>query len=103
MSAAWATILALAIGTAAIKAAGPVLVGGRELPREVERVIALFAPALLAALIVVETFGGVGRTLVIDARAAGLAAAALIITTTNSLVGSIVGAAAATALVRLLG
>jgi branched-subunit amino acid transport protein len=102
MSAAWTTIIALTIGTAAIKAAGPVLVGGRELPRRFERVVALFAPALLAALIVVETFGGPGRTLVIDARAAGLAAAAVVLATTNSLVGSIVGAATVTALVRLI-
>jgi len=102
VSATWTTILALTVGTVAIKAAGPVLVGGRELPQRVERVIALFAPALLSALIVVETFGGVGRTLVIDARAAGLAAAAVVLVTTDSLVGAIVCSAAATALVRLI-
>jgi branched-subunit amino acid transport protein len=103
MSAAWTTIVALTVGTAAIKAAGPALVGGRDLPPRIARVIALFAPALLAALIVVETFGTVGgRGLTIDARAAGLAVAAAVLVTTESLVGAIVGAAAATALVRLL-
>jgi hypothetical protein len=66
------------------------------------RVIALFAPALLAALIVVETFGGIGRTLVVDARAAGLAVAAVVLVTTESLIGAVVGSAAATALLRLV-
>ena len=102
MSAAWTTIIALTIGTAAIKASGPAAVGGRELPPRATRVIALLAPALLAALIVVETFGGTGRTLVIDARAAGMALAAVVLFTTDSLVGTIVAAAAGTALVRLI-
>jgi len=102
LSAVWTTIVALTIGTAAIKGAGPAFVGGRELPPRIARVIALFAPALLAALIVVETFGTVGRALTIDARAAGLAVAGAILLRTESLVGAIVGAAAATALVRLV-
>ena len=102
MNAAWATILVLTIVTAAIKAAGPVAVGGRDMPPAVMRVIALFAPALLSALIVVETFGAGGRSLTIDARAAGLAVAAAILGTTNSLIGAVVGSAVATALVRLI-
>ena len=64
--------------------------------------IALFAPALLAALIVTETFGGPGRTLVLDARAAGLAAAATVLLTTRSLIGGVVAAAVATSLLRLV-
>jgi hypothetical protein len=40
------------------------------------RVIPLLAPALLAALVVTETGGGSGRSLVIDARVGGLLAAA---------------------------
>lgn len=89
--------------TFAIKGAGPALVGGRELPVPVLRVIAFLAPALLAALIVVETFSGGDKTLTVDARAAGLAVAAVILSTTESLVGAVVGAAGATALVRLIG
>jgi branched-subunit amino acid transport protein len=95
-------IVVLALGTAAIKAAGPAFVGGRELRPGLLRVISLFAPALLAALIVVETFGGSGRSLVLDARAAGLAAAALVLMTTESLIGAVVSAAGVTALLRLL-
>jgi uncharacterized membrane protein len=69
------TILALAVITFAIKAAGPVLLGGRELPPRVMAVITLLAPALLAGLVMVETFSE-GDEIVLDPRAAGLAAAA---------------------------
>ena len=102
MSAAATTIVVLAVASAAIKAAGPAFVGGRELPVALMRVIALLAPALLAALIVVETFSAGGKSLTIDARAAGLAVAALVLTTTESLVGAVVASAAATALLRLI-
>ena len=102
MSEVWVTIGVLAIATAAIKAAGPALVGDRDLPPPVSRVISLFAPALLAALIVTETFGGPHRTLVLDARAAGLAAAAAVLLTTRSLIGGVVAAAVATSLLRLV-
>jgi branched-subunit amino acid transport protein len=102
VSAAWITIVVLALATITIKGAGPALVGGRDLPRPVMRVIALFAPALLSALIVVETFGGKGRSLTVDARAVGLAVAAAVLVTTESLIGAVIGSAAATALVRLI-
>jgi branched-subunit amino acid transport protein len=102
VSAAWTTIIALTVATAAIKGAGPAVVGGRDLPPGVMRVISMFAPALLAALIMVETFGGTGRSLTIDARAAGLAVAAVILVTTESLIGAVVCSAAATALLRLI-
>ena len=77
MSAAWITIGALALATAAIKAAGPVALGGRPLPPRVTAVVVLLAPAILAALVVTETFAS-GRSLAIDERAAGLIAAASI-------------------------
>lgn len=102
MSDAWATIVTLSVATAAIKAAGPALVGGRDLPPAIVRVIALFAPALLAALIVTETFGGPGPSITLDARAAGLAAAAGVMHATRSMVGAVVAAAAATAALRLV-
>jgi branched-subunit amino acid transport protein len=72
----WITIAGLVVITAAIKAAGPVLVGGRELPRPAYAVIGLLAPALLTALILTDTFAD-GQDLTVDARAAGLACAAL--------------------------
>jgi branched-subunit amino acid transport protein len=102
MSAAWVTIVVLIVTTVAFRAAGPAAVGGRDLPTAVLRVIALLAPALLAALIMTETFSVNGRSLVLDARAAGLAVAAAVLLTTESLVGAVLGAAGATALVRLI-
>jgi branched-subunit amino acid transport protein len=72
----WAAILALAAGTYAMKAAGPVVLGGRPLPARLEGVVALLPAAVFAALVVVETFARDGG-LVLDARAAGVGAAAV--------------------------
>jgi branched-subunit amino acid transport protein len=74
MSDVWITIVGLVVTTVLIKAAGPVLVGGRQLPRPALAVIALLAPALLTALILTDTFAR-DQELVVDARAAGLACA----------------------------
>ena len=99
MSASWTTIAGLAVATAAIKGAGPVALGGRDLPPWALRLISLLAPALLAALVVVETFGK-HKDLVLDARAAGLAAAAVALAARLSVVWAVGAAAAAAALVR---
>jgi branched-subunit amino acid transport protein len=101
MTEVWTTIAVLAVVGAAIKATGPVLVGGRELPGWADGVIALLAPAILTALVLVDTFGS-GRSLVIDARAAGLAAAIVAIALRAPLLVVVVGAAAVTAAVRAL-
>lgn len=53
----WPAIVAVAIGSFAVKAAGPALLGDRELPPWSRGVIALLAPAMLAALVVVEVLG----------------------------------------------
>jgi hypothetical protein len=102
MTAVWTTIGLLAVVGAAIKSVGPVLVGGRELPGWALRIIALLAPALLAALVVVDTFAE-GKSLVIDARAAGFAAASLGVAVRAPMILVVVGAAVATALVRAVG
>ncbi len=72
----WVVLVAVALASAALKAVGPVLVGGRELPPRAIAVVALLAPALLAALVVSETFGE-DRHLVLDERAVGVAVAAI--------------------------
>ena len=100
MSAAWLTIAALAVASLAIKAAAPVLLGGRSLPDPLTAVIALLAPALLGALVLVETVGGPGHEVTVDARLAGLAAAAGVLAARRSLIVAVVAAAAVTALVR---
>jgi branched-subunit amino acid transport protein len=70
----WIATGVLTVVCFGIKAAGPVALGGRELPRWAERLIVLLPAALLSALVVVQTFAD-GKALVLDARAAGLAAA----------------------------
>jgi branched-subunit amino acid transport protein len=99
MTSVWTTIGVLAVVGAAIKATGPVLVGGRELPARAVGIIALLAPALLTALVLVDTFGS-DRALVIDARAGGMAAAALAIALRAPLLIVVVVAAAVTAAAR---
>jgi branched chain amino acid efflux pump len=76
MTTAWVAILLLTAGTVAIKALGPVALGGRELPESMTGVVARLAPSLLAALVVVDTFGGEERTIAVDESAIGLLAAA---------------------------
>jgi hypothetical protein len=99
MTALWVTIIAVALASAAIKAAGPVLVGGRELPPRAISVIALLAPALLAALVVTETFGEDGH-LVLDERAIGVAVAGVALALRAPVLLAVALAALTTALVR---
>jgi branched-subunit amino acid transport protein len=75
----WVLVAWLVATTAAIRAAGPVVLGGRELPARAMAVIALLAPALLAALVVTETFGGDGSELTLDERALGVAGAGTVL------------------------
>ncbi len=72
----WWVILVLAAGAYGFKAAGLVLLGGRALPGRLVHCVALLPAALLCALIVVGTFA-VDRSLVLDARAAGVGVAAV--------------------------
>lgn len=98
----WALIAGLAITTFVIRAIGPVALGGRDLPGVLARVVPLLAPAIIAALIAVDTFGGTGESLTIDARAAGLCAAALALLLRAPILVVVACAAATTAIVRLL-
>jgi branched-subunit amino acid transport protein len=98
----WITIAALAVATAAIKAAGPVFLGGRELPPRATAVIGVLPAALLAALVVTETFGDAAGGIQLDARAAGLLAAGVAVALRASLVVVIVVAAVGAAGVRAL-
>jgi branched chain amino acid efflux pump len=95
----WVTIVAVALASAAIKAAGPVLVGGRELPPRAVAVIALLAPALLSALVITETFGDDGH-LVLDERAIGVAVAGVALALRAPMLVAVALAALTTALAR---
>ena len=99
MTTLWITIVAVALASAVIKAAGPVLVGGRELPPRAVGVIALLAPALLSALVITETFGE-DQHLVLDERSIGVAVAAAALALRAPVLLSVVLAAVSTALVR---
>ena len=98
---AWIAIGVLTVVCFAIKAAGPVALGGRDLPRWAEQLIVLLPAALLSALVVVQTFAD-GKALVLDARAAGLAAAAVALALRASVLVVLLVAAATAAGLRAL-
>jgi branched-subunit amino acid transport protein len=102
VSDAWVVILGLIVTTVAIRAAGPLAVGGRELPPRVLDVIALLAPALLAALVATETFSGEGSELVLDERAIGVAGAGGVLAMRGSILWAMAVAVALTAGARAL-
>jgi uncharacterized membrane protein len=102
MSGIWGIVAAIGLGTMAIKAAGPVLLGDRPLPTRVKSVVALLAPALLAALVATATLGE-GQSLVLDARIIGVGAAVAALALRAPTLAVVVVAAVAAALARLAG
>jgi uncharacterized membrane protein len=97
----WILIGVLAVGTAILKASGPVSLAGREISARIRRVLALLPASVLAGLLVTETFTTTHpHQLTIDARTAGLAAAGLALLMRVPLVLVLVIAAAVTALLR---
>ena len=99
MSDVWTVIAVLAGVNFTIKATGPLLAGRRELPRTLQRLIDASVAGLVAALIVTGTFAA-GRELVLDERAAGLAAAVVAVLARMPMLVVLVVAAATTALLR---
>lgn len=99
MMALWVTIVAVALASAAIKAAGPVLLGGRDLPPLAVALVAMLAPALLAALVVNETFGKEGH-LILDERALGVAVAGMALALRAPMLLAVALAVVVTALAR---
>jgi branched-subunit amino acid transport protein len=101
MTETWLVVALVGAGTVAIKAAGPVLLGGRPLPERLTRVVELLAPAVLAALVAVQTFGE-GESLVVDERLLGVAAAGIALWRKAPLLVVVIVAAATTAIARLV-
>ena len=99
MTALWVAIVGVALASAAIKAMGPILVGGKELPQGAGAVIALLAPALLTALVVTDTFGEGGH-LVLGERAVGVGVAALALALRAPVLLAVALAALTTVLLR---
>ena len=98
---AWLTVALCILTTAAIRAFGPITVGDRTFGPRATRVLALLPAALLSALVVTETVIQDGR-LDIDARLAGVAFAGLLLWRRASVIWVVIGAAAFTALLRLV-
>ncbi len=72
----WVTIAVIALGAMAFKQAGMFGLGARLTSARAVAIGALLPPALLAALVAVQTLS-TDRDLVVDARAAGVAAGAI--------------------------
>jgi branched-subunit amino acid transport protein len=101
MSTTWLVVALVGAFTIAFKAAGPVLLGGRELSARMTGALELLAPSLLAALVVTQAVGG-KEAIVIDGRLVGVGTAVVAIRLRAPLIVAIVAAALATALARAL-
>ena len=101
MSGAWIVVAVVGPATIACKAAGPVLIGRRTLPRNVQPVVDLLAPVMLIALVTAQTFGGDGA-IEVDARVVGVGAGAIAIALRAPIIVAMAIAAFVTALVRLV-
>jgi len=95
----WAAILVLAAGAYGFKALGLLVLGPRAEGATTLRLAGLLPAALLPALVAVQTFGA-GRSLVIDARTAGLLVACIAVWRRAPFILVVVLAAATTAAVR---
>lgn len=98
----WTELLALCAVSYGLKAAGPLLAGGRQLGPRVRMTLDLVPVPLLAALILVQTVSN-GHRLVIDARAPALGVAALLAWRRAPFLVVVLAAAATAALIRALG
>ena len=91
-------VLLVGAFTIAFKAAGPLLLGGRELP---QRLASAFesAPSVLAALVVTQAFAEDGE-IVLDEKLVGVGVAVVAVRLRAPLIAVMVLAAVSTALVR---
>ena len=101
MSTGATVIIGSALVTFVIKAAGPVALGGRELPTWFTSVVVLLAPALLAALVATQALAD-GDQLKVGADTVGVAAGGLVAWRTGSILACVLVAPAVTAALRAL-
>lgn len=95
-------ILLLAVGCAAIKAVGPLVLHERPLPPAASGLVTRLAPALLVGLVLAGTIEGPSG-LAVDARVAGVGVAALATIARLPMMAVLAIAVAVTALVRAIG
>ena len=98
----WALVGWCAVVTAVIKAAGPVAFGGRDLPDRLAGVIALMAPALLAAFAAAQALAD-GAHIAIGADTAGVALAGVVLWRGGTILVAVAVAVAVTAGLRAVG
>ena len=101
MNVVWLCVLVVGVATIAIKASGPLLAAGREVPQSTARIVDLLAPAVLAALVATQAFAS-DDDLVLDERAAGLLAAGIAIVLRAPLLVVVLVAAMTAGLLRAL-
>jgi branched-subunit amino acid transport protein len=97
----WVVVVVVAAFTLLFKAAGPGFLGHRQLPPRIDPVVALIAPVMLTALVVLQTVGG-DQEIVVDERVPGVAAAAVAIWRGAGVVPAMAIAAVVTAVLRAL-
>jgi hypothetical protein len=97
----WLAIGLVALGAYAAKFAGLVIGPRVSAIRRIDAWLTLLPTAMLAALVVVQTFDG-GRRLALDARVVGVMVGTLAALRRAPFVAVVVVAAAATAIVRAL-
>lgn len=98
----WWLVIGLSVGAYLFKVTGLVVIGARKLPAPLERCLILIPAALLAALVVKDTFS-TAHQLVFDARSAGLVVAVIAAWRKAPLIVVVILAAGATALIRAAG
>jgi branched-subunit amino acid transport protein len=101
VSAVWIAVLGVGAATIALKATGPVLLGGKGLPSWLAGPVSLLAPAVLAAFVVTQTVAA-DREIVADARLIGLGAGAIAVALRAPILVVVIVAAAAAAVARLV-
>jgi branched-subunit amino acid transport protein len=94
-------IAGCAATTFILKALGPMVLGGRELPAWFTNLVTLLAPALLAALVATQVFAD-GSRLQVGAHTVGVGVAGLVAWRTHSFLACVVTAAVVTAVLRLI-
>lgn len=95
----WGLVLGLAAGAYLFKVLGLVIIGDRTIPPALDRCLALVPAALIAAIVIKDTFS-IGQHMQVDARLAGVAAAGVAAWRRAPVVVVIVVAAAVTAGIR---
>jgi branched-subunit amino acid transport protein len=102
MTGVWLVVLVVGALSVVFKAAGPLVLGRRDLPPRMASVVTLIGPVMLTALVVTQTIGG-DEEIVLDARLPGVAAAAIAVWRGAPVVAAMAVAAGVCALLRLAG